>query len=39
MINKKILYQKNALPARFLMDQNAPQARPITQNALQARFC
>jgi len=25
----RILYEKNALQARFLMKQNAPQARPI----------
>jgi len=30
--------EKNALQARFLMKQNAPQVRPIRQNAPQARF-
>jgi len=38
MIKKKISYQKYALQARFLMNQNAPQARLIKQNAPQARF-
>jgi len=35
---EKIWYEKNALQARFLMKQNAPQARPIKQNAPQARY-
>jgi len=33
---KKILYEENAPQARFFMQQNAPQARPIKQNAPQA---
>jgi len=37
MIKKKISYQKYALQARFLMNQNAPQGL-IKQNAPQARF-
>jgi len=32
------IYGKNAPQARFLMKKNAPQARLIKENALQARF-
>jgi len=32
------LYKKNAPKAGFFKKQNAPQARPNKQNALQARF-
>jgi len=35
---KKILYEKNAPQATFLMKQNAPQARTIKYNAPQAIF-
>jgi len=38
MIKKKIFYEKNAAQARFIMNQNAPQARLIKQNAPQAGF-
>jgi len=38
MIKKRIFYEKNAPQDRFLMKQNAPQARLIKQNAPQARF-
>jgi len=38
MMKKKIFYEVNALQARFLIKQNAPQARLIEQNALQVRF-
>jgi len=35
---KQKIYEKNAPQARFLMKQNAPQARFIKQNAPQARM-
>jgi len=35
---KKILHDKNGPQARFFTKQNALQARPIKQNAPQARF-
>jgi len=35
---KQKIYEKNAPQARFLMKQNAPQARLIKQNAPQARI-
>ena len=35
---KKILYEKNAPQARFIMKQNAPQARPMKLNPPQAIF-
>jgi len=38
MIKKRICYEKHAPQARFLMKQNAPQARLIKQNAPQAGF-
>jgi len=38
MIKKRILYEKNALQARFLIKQNALQARLTKQNAPQAGF-
>jgi len=38
MIKKKIFYEKHAPQARFLIKQNALQARLIKQNAPQARF-
>ena len=38
MIKKRILYEKNAPRARFLLKSNAPQARLIKQNAPQAGF-
>jgi len=38
MIKKRIFNRKNALQARFLMKQNAPQARLIKRNAPQAGF-
>jgi len=38
MIKKKTFYEKHAQQARFLMKQNAPQARLIKQNAPQAGF-
>jgi len=38
MIEKTISYEKHAPQARFLMQQNAPQARLIKKNASQAGF-
>jgi len=38
LIKKKTSNQKHALQARFFMEQNAPQARLIKQNARQADF-
>jgi len=38
MIKKMIFYEKHAPQVRSFMKQNAPQARLINQNALQARF-
>jgi len=38
MFKKRIFNEKNAPQARFLMKQNAPQARLIKQNAPQAGF-
>jgi len=35
---KKILYEENAPQDRFLMTKNAPQARPIKQNAPRPDF-
>jgi len=36
MIKKKISYEKHAPQGRFLLKQNAPQARLMIQNAPQA---
>jgi len=38
MIKNKISYEKHAPQARFLINQIAPQARLIKQNAPKARF-
>jgi len=38
MIKKKMICEKHAPQARFLMKPNAPQARLIKLNAPQARF-
>jgi len=38
MIKKNFFCQKYVLQARFLMQQNAPQARLIKENAPQASF-
>jgi len=38
MIQKKILFERHASQARFLVETNAPQARLIKQNEPQARF-
>jgi len=38
MIKKRIFWENPAPRARFLMQQNAPQARLIKQNAPQAGF-
>jgi len=38
IIKKKISSEKHASQAKFLMKQNAPQARLIKQNAPQAGF-
>jgi len=38
MIKKKFSYEEHAPQARFLINQNALQARLIKQNAPQARF-
>jgi len=38
MIKRRIFHENNAPKARFLMTQNAPQAKLIKQNMLQANF-
>ena len=38
MIKKRISCEEHAQQASFFMKQNAPQARPINQNAQQARL-